>query len=93
MHSSLWRFRGDPDDLARRYDALVAEVPAANLQLHLCLRTEDGILVVDTCPSVEVYRGFVGGEAFTALRERHGLPEPELADYPVHRAFAGGHEV
>ena len=27
MHCSVWRFEGDPDDLERRYLALVAEIP------------------------------------------------------------------
>jgi hypothetical protein len=25
LHASIWRFRGDPGDLLRRYDAMVAE--------------------------------------------------------------------
>jgi hypothetical protein len=48
----------------------------------------DPDVLVDTCPSAEVFRAFVAGEAFAGLRARHGLPEPaELADHPVHRAF------
>lgn len=93
MHASTWRFTGDPDELAARYDALVADVPRSNLQLHACLRAPDGLLVVDTCPSEQTFREFFAGEGFRALRERHGMPEPELTDYPVHRAFAGGEEL
>jgi hypothetical protein len=55
MHTSIWRFVGDPDELLRRYDAVVAEIPAANMRLHLCLRADDGIIVVDTCPDRETY--------------------------------------
>ncbi len=61
MHASIWRFKGDPDDLLRRYDAVVAEIPAANMRLHLCLRADDGIIVVDTCPDRETYEAFVAG--------------------------------
>lgn len=86
MHASLWRFAGDPDDLLRRYDAMLGDVPSESMRLHLCLRAPDGIVVVDTCPSREAYEAFV--PRFAALRERHGLPEPEqLEDFPVHRAF------
>ncbi|HEY7258493.1 MAG TPA: hypothetical protein VH459_05455 [Gaiellales bacterium] len=93
MHASIWKFAGDPDDLMNRYDAMVAEIPAGNLALHLCLRGDDGIVLVDTCPSEEIFRTFVAGEGFAALRARHGLPEPErLDDYPVHRAFVDGRE-
>jgi hypothetical protein len=31
MHASIWRFGGDPDDLLRRYDAMVAEIPWSNM--------------------------------------------------------------
>ncbi len=91
MHASIWKFRGDPDDLLRRYDAMMGEIGAGNMRLHLCLRARDGIVLVDTCPNAEVYEAFAHGEVFRALRERHGLPEPaELDDFPVHVAYAGG---
>ena len=52
------------------------------------------MVVVDTCPTKEVFEAFVQGDAFRALRERHGLPEPErVEDFPVHRAFIVGREI
>jgi hypothetical protein len=90
MHTSLWRFTGDPDDLLARYDAMVADIPSASMRVHLCLRTPDGIVVVDTCPSEAVFRAFCSG-AFPALRDKHGLPDPDrLEDFPVHAAFVNG---
>ena len=89
MHASIWKFDGDPDDLLARYDAMIAEIPRANMKLHLCLRAPDGIVVVDTCPTREAFEAF--SEAFRALRQRHGLPDPsELTDHPVHQAFVDG---
>jgi hypothetical protein len=91
MHASIWRFVGDPDELVRRYDAMVAEIPRASMRLHLCLRAADGIVLVDTCPSREVFEAFSAGHEFRGLRERHGLPEPErLEDFPVRAAFVDG---
>ena len=75
MHASISTFRGDPDDLLARYDAMAAEIPAANLSFHMCLRADDGIVVVDTCPSREAFAAFYAGP-FRALLARHGLPEP-----------------
>jgi hypothetical protein len=93
MHASVWRFAGDPEELVRRYDAMVAEIPRANLRLHLCLRAADGIVLVDTCPSREVFEAFSAGDEFRRLRECHGLPDPErLEDFPVHAAFVDGAE-
>ena len=91
MHASIWKFDGDPDDLLARYDAMIAEIPRANMTLHLCLRAPNGIVMVDTCPTREAFEAFAHSEGFRALRQRHGLPEPsELTDHPVHQAFVDG---
>ena len=91
MHASIWRFRGDPDELLRAYGAMIAEIPAESMRLHLCLRANDGIVLVDTCPSKEVFDAFFAGEGFRALRGRHGLPGPErVEDFPVEVAFVDG---
>ena len=94
MHASIAHFGGDPDELTRRYDAMLAEIPARNMRLHLCLRAPDGLVVVDTCPTREDFEAFSSSEAFRALRTRHGLPDPRrLDDFPVHVAFAHGEVV
>lgn len=91
MHASIWKFRGDPDRLLAAYEAMLEEIGAASMRLHLCLRAPDGIVLVDTCPNEEAYRSFSLGEGFASVRERHGLPDPvELEDHPVHAAFVGG---
>jgi hypothetical protein len=90
MHGSIWRFSGDPTDLLSRYEAMLAEIPPSNMRLHLCLHAADGIVLVDTCPSEEFFQSFAAG-AFSALREKHGLPEPErVDDFPVYAAFVDG---
>ena len=87
MHASISTFRGDPDDLLARYDAMAADIPEASLSLHMCLRADDGIVVVDACPSREAFEAFYNGP-FRALLARHGLPDPVIEDHPVHRAVA-----
>ena len=54
MHASIWKFHGDADELLRRYDAMLEEIPRARMRLHVCLRAPDGIVLVDTCPTTEV---------------------------------------
>jgi hypothetical protein len=39
---------GDSEELLARHNAMVAEIPSANMRLHLCLRATDGIVLVDT---------------------------------------------
>ena len=91
MHASISTFRGDPDELLAAYDAMVADVPAASMRLHLCLRTGDGIVVIDTCPTREAFEAFFDGGPFRSLCAHHGLPDPvAVEDHPVHAAIAGG---
>ena len=94
MHASIWKFAGDPDELLRRYDAMLEEIPRARMRLHICLRAPDGLLLVDTCPTKEAFEAFARDDDFRTLRERHGFPEPrQLDDFPVHRAFIDGREI
>lgn len=91
MHGSVWQFHGDPENLARQYEAIAVQMPAEVMVLHACLRTPDGLLVVDTCPSREVFE-----QSAPRLREGMaavGLPEPTVQDYPVQAAFAAGQRV
>ena len=44
MHASIWKFDGDPDELLRRYDAMLEEIPRARMRLHICLHAADGSL-------------------------------------------------
>ena len=61
------------------------------MRLHLCLRTPNGIVIVDTCPTREAFQAFTTGDQFRSALRRHGLPDPtELHDYPVHVAFVNG---
>ena len=91
MHASIWRFRGDPDELMGSYEALLAEVPAESMRLHLCLRAEDGIVLVDTCPSKEAFDAFFADEGFRSMLKRAGLPDPvQVEDFPAEVAFVDG---
>ncbi len=76
MHASIWKFTGDPDELTRGYDALVAEMPSEQIIVNLCLRADGGILVVDTCPDRAAFEAFLTSEEFRSACARHGLPKP-----------------
>jgi hypothetical protein len=94
MHCSVWRFEGDPDDLERRYLALLAEVPESNHVLHAAAKTPDGLLIFDTCPSEEVFRAFTAPDGpMMAAFAKHGLQPTTCEDYPVIRAYAARSRV
>ena len=62
---------------------MMAEVGAGNLRLHVCLRADDGILMLDAARARRRSRRSPMATASGALRERHGLPEPPtIDDYP-----------
>jgi hypothetical protein len=93
MHVSIWRFRGDPDELARRYDAILAEIPPQVMVLHACLRAPDGLVMVDSCPTRADFESFAQGR-FADLRRRHGLSDPILVeDFPLHAGFVAGRRI
>jgi hypothetical protein len=88
MHCSVWRFVGDPDELERRYLAMLAEIPESNHVLHAAARTPDGLLILDTCPSEEAYHAFFDPDGPAgALFAKHGLVPTTREDHPVIRAF------
>lgn len=38
VHCALWTYRGNPDDLAARYEAMIAEIPPEAMQFAACGR-------------------------------------------------------
>lgn len=94
MHCSMWTYHGDPDALERQYEAMVAEIPIGAMRFALCIKLPDGIMIVDTCPSKEVFDDFAASDGLRELLVRHGLDAPtSLVDHPVIAAFAGGQRV
>jgi hypothetical protein len=79
MYLGMYSFRGNPAELLAGHDRLLALLPAGQLELHLCLQTEDGITVLDTCPNREVFDRFSSGRDFQELVAAAGLPRPEVA--------------
>ena len=69
-------------EFERRYDAMVAEIPAENMRLHLCLRAADGIVLVDTCPTRDVFVAFSAPayKRFYDLCRGKILYDPELVE-------------
>lgn len=42
VHCSVWTYRGDPDGLVARYEAMIAEIPLEAMDFAACIRTPDG---------------------------------------------------
>jgi hypothetical protein len=85
--AAVFDFRGDPVELAARYDVAVrrvAEVSSARPVIHLAMPREYGLMVVDVWSSLAALEAFESNEEFRRVLHESGLPEPELRIYPVH---------
>ena len=85
-----YRFTGDPATLLEGHARLMAEIPAESVELHVCIETADGILVLDTCPTQEVFEGFSTSEGFRAAVAAAGLPEAKVEQLGEVRSVVSG---
>ena len=88
MYLGSYEFDGDPDQLLAGYDTLMASFPVDLIIFHTCVRTDDGIPIIDGCPDL----------AETSVRSRRaprsrrpsttvGLPRPTVVELgTVHAA-------
>lgn len=73
-----YHYSGATAVLLAGYRRLSERIPADRLDLHLCIRTPTGLLVLDACPSAEVFTAFSGGSDFAELNASVGLPPPTV---------------
>jgi hypothetical protein len=78
MFLGSYRFSGDPDVLLAAYARLRTDLPEEDIVLHLCLRRDDGITVLDACPSREELEAFAAGPELAAALAAVGLPTPDF---------------
>jgi hypothetical protein len=88
MHLGIYEFGGDPDELLPAYDRLMETIPPGNVSWHLCAVRDDGIMILDTCPSEAVFQSFSTNPAFHEAIENAGLPGPKITGLAVHAARA-----
>jgi hypothetical protein len=90
MFLGRYDFTGDPVALRAAYDTFVGQVPASSLPFHCCIETEEGITILDACPSREDFESFsTSDQTLTGMREA-GLPAPTVTQLgEVHAARTG----
>ena len=89
MFLGIYRFAGDPTELTASYDRFMTTIPDEELLFHLCVRTDDGLVVYDTCPSHAEFRAFSTDAQIAAAMKDAGLPQPQVEEVgEVHRANA-----
>ena len=89
MFLGSYRFTGDPTELAAVYDRLMAQFPEDQLLVQICVKTDDGIVVYDTCPTQAEFHGFSTDPLILATWQEAGLPAPKVEEIgEVHAAKA-----
>jgi hypothetical protein len=78
MYLTAYHFDGDPAALTAAHDRMVAHFPPGDRDLHLCVATDAGIVVLDTCPSREVALAFQRSPEFADAVASSGLPTPRI---------------
>jgi hypothetical protein len=78
MFLGTYDFDGDPAELLDAYARLTAVVPVRDADLHVCVVRDDGITIMDACPSREVFEGFAASPDFNGALAAAGLPTPRV---------------
>jgi hypothetical protein len=85
---AIFKAEGDPDDLLARYDRTLSAASAGSPvrpEVHVCARTDSGIVIVDVWASREdLLRGVVDNDEFQARWSDAGWPEEVVDVYEIH---------
>jgi hypothetical protein len=87
MFLGAYHFDGHADELLPAYHRLLDGFPPGAVELQLCVGTERGLTLFDTCP---VFEAFSGGETFRIALAAAGLPQPRVEPIgDLHHADVG----
>ncbi len=78
MFLSAYHFDGDPIELVAAHQRLLEYFPLDGLDLHLCVTTDTGIVVLDACSSQAVHDQFSRSPQFLGAVAAAGLPTPRI---------------
>jgi hypothetical protein len=78
MFLGAYHFDGHADELLSAYHRLIDGFPPGAVELQLCVGTERGLSLFDTCPSRAVFEAFSGGDPLRAALAAAGLPKPRV---------------
>jgi hypothetical protein len=80
MFLSSYEFTGDPDELLAGYSKLMASFPLEAIIFHVCVRADDGIRIIDGCPTRADFVAFSTSPTFVTALDAAGLPRPTIVE-------------
>jgi len=94
MFLGIYHFEGDTAQLRMAYERMLELIPHTNLQLHVCVPSEDGLSIIDSCPNKESFLSFASSSEFADALKTAGLPTPKVTPMgEIHTAFVDGNRI
>ena len=84
MNINLYQFKGDPQELLAGWQRAAAGFDASDYVLNLVSVGDDGITVVDVCPTEADFQGWINGDDWRAALS--GRPGGRRAGHAAARA-------
>jgi hypothetical protein len=72
MNINLYRFTGDPEQLLAAWERAAAGFDASDYVLNLVSVGDDGITVVDVCPTEADFQGWINGDDWRSIKAELG---------------------
>ncbi|GAB2740755.1 hypothetical protein GCM10027038_43990 [Arthrobacter bambusae] len=76
MFMGVYHFDGDSAQLLEGHKRMVGLLPPGALKIHVCLSTEGGISVYDTCPDRATFDRFSSGHSSRNSSRKLDCPNP-----------------
>ena len=94
MFLGMYNFEGDAAQLRMAYERMLELMPHNNLQLHVCVSGDNGLSIIDSCPSKESFLSFASSSEFADALKTAGLPTPKVTPMgEVLTAFVDGTRI
>jgi hypothetical protein len=78
LYLGAMHFDGNPGELLPGYHRMLEQFGIDTLDVHLCIVREDGLTVLDACPSKTDYEEFTTSDMFREAVAAAGLPAPRI---------------
>lgn len=72
MNLNLYTVKGDPQALTATWDRLVGELGKDEFFLHVVATQDDGIALLDVCPTEADFQGWIEGDDWRRMKAELG---------------------
>jgi len=88
MNLNLYTVKGDPQQLLAVWDKVVAEFGKEEFFLDVAASNDEGITIVDVCPTEADFQGWINGDDWRRIRAELGGDVEVTRLGEIHTAIA-----